>query len=333
MSTLALLLAGIVASGGPGVPPATVERARAVLETALAGFEGDVRLRLYRTRREMEAAAPTAPAGHLAFYHEESRTVFAWLAPRPDAVLFENRLPGILTGALVHEAQHARGVPEGAADREAVRLLRGAPWPGARAWELLLESRVDRARRAGLFLKDEEEFRRVDPNTLSLDQRATWYAQAYALARGPREGPPLPWVLWSGCADPIEGGYRLVSGEGGRALLLRRRVGPLEVAVEPLPVGRGEIELVFGFESLRNHARIVLNRAGVVRVLRREAQSWVVEAQGKAPPLAAGRRTVLALRDGEVSVGGRVVARVRARPGQVGIGVSDSAADFFTASS
>jgi hypothetical protein len=346
VGAVSLLLAGVVTvSGGDGVPEEVAERARMVVACAMEGVEAAVRLEIYRTREEMENAVrkvtPNASAHEFtAFYHFDRRTLFAYMAPRPDAALFKDRLPGALVGALVHEAQHARGDLthscyrrrtwqriEGEADRDAVRHLRTVELPGAGAWELLWESRVERAREAGLFL-DEEKFRSADPGKLSGPQRATWYAQAYALARGERTSPPLPWVVWDGTAELQKDGYRVIAKEGETAILVRRRKGPLDVTVTPLAVGRGRIELLFDFESEADHAKVVFSRDGGVRAMWCRGGQWRSDTKHPAPPLPPGRSVRLSLSDGVVRMDGKVVLHVQEGKGRKGVGVFDGALDF-----
>jgi hypothetical protein len=346
VGALSLLLAGVVTiSEGDGVPGEVAERARKVVERAMEGVHAEVRLELYRTRREMETAVrkvtPTAPTREFtAFYHFDRRTLFAYMAPRPDAALFKDRLPGILLGALVHEVQHARGDLthdcyqrrtwhriEGEADRDAVRYLRTVGLPGAGAWELLWESRVERAREAGLFL-DDAKFRSTDPTLLSGPQRATWYAQAYALARGERRSPPLPWVVWDGTAEPLGGGYRVIAREGETAMLVRRGKGPLDVTVTPLAVGRGRVELLFDFESGADHAKVVFSRDGGVRAMWCRGGQWQSDPERPAPSLLPGRSVRLSISDGVVRVNGSAVLHVQEGEGRKGVGVFDGAVDF-----
>jgi len=346
VGVLSLLLAGVVTvSGGDGVPREVAEQARMVVARAMTGVEAGVRLEIYRTREEMERAvrrvAPNAPAHEFtAFYHLDRRTLFAYMAPRPDAALFEDRLPGILVGALVHEVQHARGDfthtcyrrrvwyrLEGEADRDAVRYLKTVGLPGAGAWELLWESRVERAREAGLFL-DDAKFKGTDPAKLTGPQRATWYAQAYALARGERNDPPLPWALWDGTAEPLKSGYRVIAREGESAILVRRRKGPLDITVTPLEVGRGRIELLFDFESETDHAKVVFSREGGVRAMWCRGGRWRSDAKYPAPPRPPGKSVRLSLSHGVVRMDGRVVLHVQEGEGRKGVGVFDGAADF-----
>jgi hypothetical protein len=341
---LTLLLAASFAVGQPAteVPAEVHARARALIDRALAGVEGRVELRLFRTRAEMVAAV-RAVTRHVsdeltAFYHFRSRTIFAWMAPRPDAALFRDRLPGALVGALTHEAMHARGhlgAPcydrwrpyrqEGRADADAVKFLRGSKLEGAGAWELLLRSRVARGKH--LFLPV-SEFRALDPSRLSTAQKATWYAQAFTEASEGEITSPA-WVVWDGSAEPLAGGrYRLIAAERGRGLLIRSAPGPVDVEVTLLDVGEGSIELIFGFRSADDHARIVFRREGGVRAVWREGVRWRKDPLFPAPPLAPGKKTRLSLRRGVVRVDGEVVLYVQERPGKCGVGVLDAAAEF-----
>lgn len=328
MSVALLCFAVVAAEAGEGVPQAVLEEARAVVAGVLDGTEGEVTLRLLRTATEMEEAVrsvePKAPPDFAAYYHARTRTVFAFLAPRPDPP----RLSGLLRGALVHEAQHARAHlrggedgprwrAEGEADRDTVRHLAATD----RTWELQLESRVRRARAQGLFAAD-ELFRRIEPRLLAPGPRATWYAQAYALARGGAD-PELPWVLWTGSAEPFEGGYRLVSEPGRAALLVREAEGPLEVLVTP---AAGRVEILFGFRSEEEHAKVVFPPRGGVRAVWGSGGEWTEDPIHPAPPLAAGTR--IALRGGTVTVDGRVVLHVLVPEGKMGVGILDGLAEF-----
>jgi hypothetical protein len=313
-----LLVAAVSVAGGPGVPDGVVERAGSVLESALGGSEA--RLELFRTAEEMAAAVrkvdPDAQAGDFAaYFHRESRTIFAWMAPHPDDRLFADRLPGPLLGALVHEAQHAKAPDvrpawraEGAADRDAVRFLATTDWPGRGAWEWMLESRVWRAREEGLFAP-EEKFKEMIPSELPAAQRAVWYAQAYELARGERE-VDLPWILWQGTADPSVRGFRLYP----RSHVVRRRPGALDLVVTP--VIPGEFEIRFG------DGRIRFLKAGGVRSGQGEVHA--------CPPLRKATRISF---DGRVvRFGGKAVLTVEPRAGRVGLAAGPGAFDVKDAS-
>jgi hypothetical protein len=309
----------------------------------------DVTLRVHPTPAAMERvvneiARAQAP-GFAAYYHDGTKTIHACLAPRAVAALDGGRLPGLLLGALAHEAQHARGAltdpgygargverNEGEADRDAVRWLDACGLPGAGAWRLMLESR--RARLHAMGARPPEG-PLGDPARLPAPQRATWYTWAYERALGAAaEAPDLPWILWDGSAEPFDGGYRLVAPPRAPALLLRTARGALAVEVAPLDAGRGQIELIFGFRGLDDYAKVAFLRRGGVRAMWRAAGRWSRDPLHEAPPLAPGRRVRLELAaDGAVRVDGRVVLYVRIPEGACGIGVWDSAADFFTPSS
>ena len=298
-----------------GVPPEVLERARRLVTKVV---DGKVRLELYRTQAEMEAAVrridPRAPADFVARYHYRTRTIFAHLAPE-----------GLLTGALVHEAHHARGhlsdkaylkMPawrrEGETDRDTVLFLRDVD----RTWEFWLESRIWRARRRGLFSPG---FESHDPDRLPAAQRATWYAQAYAAAQPERM--ELEWVVYAGAARPREGSYDLVSWPGASAMLVRADEGPLDLRVRPL----GQVELIFGFSSLDSYAKVVFGE-GRARAMWRQDGAWSFDPLHPAPSLKAGGQ--LSLEDGVVRIDGRAVLYVQAPPGRRGLGVHDGSLSF-----
>lgn len=341
---LAVILAGVVATGAEDVPEHVVERARAIVARVLEGVPEDIELRVFRTRARMEAeirsVEPRPPAGLIAFYHYRTRTIFACMAPRPDPALFETRLPGLMAGALVHEAQHARGalldsryrsrgsfVVEGTAERDTVAFLRAHPGAGRGAWELMLESRRWRLAEAKALRRTGA---RLIPAGLAAAERATWYTLAYAAAIDDFTRPDLDWILFDGSAEPIDGGYRLVAERRGVALLLRAEHGPLHVEVEPV-AGRGPIELVFGFESEERYATVAFRRHGGVRARWLRDGRWTADPVHPAPPLRG--RVRLSLERGAVSVDGTPVLYVQRPPGRVGVAVRDSAADFATSSS
>jgi hypothetical protein len=327
--TAALLLAAaITVVGGPGVPDSVSQRARSVVETALG--EGDARLELFRTAAEMEAAVrridATAHLGDYAdYFHRESRTIFAWMAPHADDRLFADRLPGPLLGALVHEVQHARAGDarpvwraEGEADLATTRFLARTDWVGRGAWAWMLESRIRRARTEKLFAPD-EKFRAMSPWSLPAAQRAVWYAQAYALTRGERE-TDLPWILWQGTADPIErGSFRLYPG----AVVVRRHPGPLTFTVTPIIPGDFEIRLGDDEGRIR-----ILVAGGVQAGWGSTAIEW--DKVRACPPLGAASRIEF---DGRVlRVGGKRVLYVQPLEGRVGFATQAGAFDIKDAS-
>ena len=228
-----LLLGISITAAGHDVPDDVVNRSRIVLERSLAGVDAEIRLEMFRTREAMDRAVrkvdPRAPSAFAAYYHYKSKTVYAYMAPHPEPALFTDRLPGILVGALVHEAQHVRGALtvsgyrgrplwkiEGEADRDAVAQLKGPlrGLPGAGAWEIMLHDRWSRGRR--LFVS-RDAFERIDPKALGPSQRATWYTQAWVHASG---DPPLDVReihRIRGFADPIPGWCRRGGGASSRS--------------------------------------------------------------------------------------------------------------------
>lgn len=295
---------------GDGVPGEVAARAEALVRRELEGVAGEVTLSLHRTEAEMAAAVrkaePAAPEGFAAFYSYRARTIFAWMAPRPDEHLFRDGLPGILAGALVHEAQHARGALtdpkyalqpawriEGMADLAASRV--------SPAWNWLLESRAFRASAAGLFAPW-EKFDSMGTDGLDAAQRATWHAQAWLRAQSRREAPRPPWILHDGTGEPVGGGFRLVAPAGGEALAVARDADALDARV---CVESGGVEMVFGFPDRIGSIRF---EDGRVRL--------AGERGHPAPPLRPGVR--LSLRRGAVRVGDEIVLHVRPRPGRVG---------------
>jgi len=298
--------------------PAREAEARAVLQGVLEGAAGEVTLRLFETRAEMERAVRRAdrhaPIDFVALYHYGSRTIFACDGP-------------LLLGAIAHEAQHAKGALadaayrrrpywriEGEADRDAVLFLRGKPWPGAGAWEFWLESRVARARDGGLFASD-DLFRRARPNGLPPDQRATWYAQAYRTARG-GEDPALDWVLHEGVAWPQPDGFRLVPEPRGAVILVRRSPGSLRLRVE------GRLSILFDFVDSDNHGEIEFLRGGGVRAAWNVGGVRAREATHPAPRDAR----LLEFDRGTLRADGTVVLHVQTRGGRVGVAARGAAA-------
>ena len=335
---IGLVLAAVVVTGGDGVPDTVANEARAVLERLLEGVDAEVTLRLFRTRAAMEAAVPGQSSDFAAYYDYKTRTIFAYLAPRPTA-----GMSGQLLGALAHEAQHARGALlekgygsrplariEGEADRDALRFLDTCGLAGAGAWRLMLESRWQRL----IAMGPAPDGPLPSPRSLAPAQRAAWYTWAYVRAAGrAKETPKLPWVWWGGGAAPIDGGYRLVAGPRRAALLVREAPGKLAVDVIPGRAGRGQIELLFGFRGLGDYAKVAFLRKGGVRAMFRRGGKWTKEALYPAPPLLPGRRYRLELDGGIVRLDGRDVLYVRRSKGKVGVGVWDAAADFITSSS
>lgn len=335
-----LLLVALLASGGDEAPPAVQARARAVVAEVLAGVEGadEVKVRVFRTRAAMEAAVRAvdsrAPADFVAWYHYRTRTLFVFMAPRPDDVLFRDRLPGLLLGALVHEAYHARGAltdrryrrrpawkVEGEADRDTVRFLRATKRPGAGAWEFLYHSRWRRLREMGI----ESTRSDVAPGRLPPAQRAAWYTLAFRAAFDGKL-PELTWVLTDGTATPAAGGYRLVSEPRRPASIVRwRGAGALSFDVVTLPVGKGQVDVYHG-----PHKVSFIRRGGVRAMWRRPGDDrWVRGPLHPAPPLRPGHRYRIELDDGYVRMDGETVMRVVQAAGRVGIGVWDGAADVF----
>jgi hypothetical protein len=333
-----LLLAALLAAANVEAPAAVQERARAVVAEVLAGVEGAeaVQVKVFRTRAAMEAAVRAvdrkAPADFVAWYHYGTRTMFAYMAPRPDDALFEGRLPGLLLGALVHEAQHARGAltdpryrrrpdweTEGEADRDTVRFLRASSRPGAGAWAFLYASRWQRLRAMGI----DAARRDVAPGRLPPPQRAAWYTLAFHDALG-EDLPELDWVLMDGTAAPGGDGYRIVSEPRRPAHIVRwRGAGPLSFDVVTLPVGKGQVDVHHG-----PHKVSFIRRGGVRAMWRRPGDDrWARGPLHPAPPLRPGRRYRIALDDGYVRLDGGIVLRVVQAEGRVGIGVWDGAAD------
>lgn len=309
------LLAALVSAD---VPREVVARAEALLRRELEGVAGEVRLSMHRTAAEMEAAAraaePDAPSGFLAYYSYRARTVFAWMAPRPDEALFRDGLPGILVGALVHEARHARGAltdrdyllrPEWRIEGEAdAAAARASP-----AWRWLLESRAFRASRAGLFLP-RELFLESGTRGLAPAQRSTWYAQAWLLAEGLPEAPAPDWILLDGTGEPRDGGFRLFD-----AVAVAREETTIDARVT---LHAGALELVYGQEGEGPFRRILLG-GGRVRLEGERAHP--------CPPLRPGTR--VSFDGGCVRVEGAPALFVRRRPGRIGWRVSGGYADFI----
>ena len=355
-----LLLATVVATGAAGVPDEVVERSHAVVAWVLEGVSGEVSLRIFRTKEEMEAAVrevdPRVGADFAAYYHYRTRTIFAYMAPRPDAALYQGRLPGLMVGALAHEAMHAKGALtdpkyrsrtpleiEGQADRAVTRLLPDLvdEEPGALAWEFLYESRALRLRQRGGFTDRAKElgWDAADPSSLPPAARAAWYTYAWGAAWGWEDrwgnsfgyGGPGGWILYEGSAEPDSRmrAFRLVGEPRAAARGVRfAKAEPLTVDVTPLDVGRGQIDLLFAFESRADYAKVAFLRRGGVRAMWKRDGTWRKDPLAPAPPLPPGRTARLSLHDGVVSVNGAPVLYLQQPEGRVGIGVWDGAADF-----
>ena len=340
-----LLLGISITAAGHDVPDDVVNRSRIVLERSLAGVDAEIRLEMFRTREAMDRAVrkvdPRAPSAFAAYYHYKSKTVYAYMAPRPEPALFRDRLPGILVGALVHEAQHVRGALtvsgyrgrplwkiEGEADRDAVAQLKGPlrGLPGAGAWELMLRDRWSRGR--GLFVSS-DAFERIDPKALDPSQRATWYTQAWFHASGdpPRDVHDI--LRTRGFVDPISRGWRIVSEPRRSAFVLLTGSSVSDIDVKPLAVGRGQIDLIFDVAG-DDYSKVSFLRRGGVRVLHRRNGRWSKEALHSAPPMVAGRVRNLSLSGGVLRIDGRVVLYLQAKTASIlGFGVHDGAADLF----
>jgi len=282
------LLPRVDAEGGEGVPAAWVERARVFLAEALseAGARDDARVGLVLHRdaagleRALAGAKARSPERPGAGYAPATRTVHAWCVPLPEPALFADGLPGLLQGALAHEARHAaahlaegylRVVPfaevEGAADVGAIAWLAGRADPAAGAWQWMLASRVARAREQDLFAAP-EAFATMVPAHLDPSRRAVWYAQAWVAARG--ADPALPeWLLWEGFGEPRADGFRLVAAAGGgAAMLVRREPGPVDLTLTPLPFGSPAIVVLADFRSESDHVAVRIACDGTVTVTR-----------------------------------------------------------------
>ena len=339
-----LLLGISITAAGHDVPVEVLRRAHNVLERSLFGVDGEIRLEMFRTREAMDRAVrkvdTRAPSAFAAYYHYKSKTVYAYMAPRAEPALFLDRLPGILVGALVHEAQHVRGALtvsgyrgrplwkiEGEADRDAVAQLEGPlrDLPGAGAWALMLQDRLARGRR--LFVS-RDAFERIDPKTLGPSQRATWYTQAWFHASGDPQPGVRDVLRIRGFVDPDPRGWRVVSGPGRSAFVLLARSSVWSLDVTPLAIGRGQIDLIFDVAG-DDHSKISLLRRGGVRVLHRRDGRWSKETLHAAPPMVAGGVHNISLSGGAFKVDGRVVLYLQStRAVIVGFGVLDGAADF-----
>ena len=89
---------------------------------------------------------------------------------------------------------------------------------------------------------------------------------------------------------------------------------------------KGRIELLFAFRSEDDHGKVVFPDGGGVRAAWGSGGEWTWDPLHDAPALAPGTR--VSLRDGAVSVDGRVVLHVLPPEGKVGVGIFDGLAEF-----
>ncbi|MFQ5845933.1 MAG: hypothetical protein ACE5JG_13195, partial [Planctomycetota bacterium] len=87
-------------------------------------------------------------------------------------------------------------------------------------------------------------------------------------------------------------------------------------------------DLVFGFRSIRDYAKVAFLARGGARVLRKRSGRWYHGPLHPAPPVRPGRALRLTLGGDTVRAAGRTVLRLRPGPGRLGIGLHDGAADF-----
>ncbi len=283
------LWATVAATGGPGVPPPVVAGAKALVRDVLVDVKGDVSLRLFRTAQEMHAAVARVDVRRRsdfgAYYHYRSRTLFAYMTPRPEATLWRDGLTGALAGALAHEAQHARGALsnpsygqrpswriEGEADRDAVLFLARQKRPAWGAWEWLLQSRVHRGERAKLFV-DADVFRKLRLDSVRGAARTTFYAQAYRDAGG--RLAPLDWIVVDGIAEPQEHGFRVIAEEGRGAIVLRvADTTRMRLRIDVLPVGKRQVDFIYGYRSRTNYNKVAWYRGNRLRWMTRRGKKW-----------------------------------------------------------